>query len=377
MRNIFNKVLAGVVTTTLVATLAVGFHVGTKDVKAEVTNVITSNWTNAAPSYEPSDALIANTKFTSTADSISADISITGWQAQWIKETPAPDDAIVVGDGDGKIWGEKPYQITSTNKAKIVPGNTYKLKFTVENGMKVAESETPTEKNITVTVNSGIEGDNDNTFLFKTVTVPASQTKTFEFDVPISGDYLSDDVQIQLAYGSYFYSYTLTQAVKSGSVSEADAKACKYAYAYGTTENVNAHGTLKFTDISFMGEKQTGSVIPPKETTKAPSTSDKPGVTPGTPDKPGVVAPPVTVKKLAKVKKLKAVSKKKGTVKVTWQKVKNAKTYQVKVGKKTYNTKKAKLTVKKVKKGKVVVKVRAKAAGFKTSAWATKKVKVK
>lgn len=378
MRKIFNKVLASVVTTTLVATLAVGFHVGTKDVKAEVANVITSNWTNAAPSYEPNDALIANTKFTSTADSISADISITGWQAQWIAETPAPDDAIVVGDGDGKIWGEKPYQITSTNKAKIAPGSTYKLKFTVENGMKVADSETPTEKNITVTVNSGIEGDNDNTFLFETVTVPASETKTFEFDVPISGDYLSDDVQIQLAYGSYFYSYTLTQAVKAGTVSEADAKACKYAYAYGTTENVNAHGMLKFTDISFMGEKPTGSVIPPRETTKVPSTPDKPGVTPSTPDKPGVVAPtPVKVKKLAKVKKLKAVSKKKGTVKVTWQKVKNAKTYQVKVGKKTYNTKKAKLTVKKVKKGKVVVKVRAKATGFKTSAWATKKVKVK
>lgn len=378
MRNIFNKVLAGVVTTTLVATLAVGFHVGTKDVKAEVTNVITSNWTNAAPSYEPNDALIANTKFTSTADSISADISITGWQAQWIKETPAPDDAIVVGDGDGKIWGEKPYQITSTNKAKIVPGNTYKLKFTVENGMKVAESETPTEKNITVTVNSGIEGDNDNTFLFKTVTVPASQTKTFEFDVPISGDYLSDDVQIQLAYGSYFYSYTLTQAVKSGSVSEADAKACKYAYAYGTTENVNAHGMLKFTDISFMGEKPTGSVIPPRPTDNNNNNNNnnnnstvKPTVNPTTP------VSQAQVKKLAKVKKLKAVSKKKGTVKVTWQKVKNAKTYQVKVGKKTYNTKKAKLTVKKVKKGKVVVKVRAKAAGFKTSAWATKKVKVK
>ena len=86
---------------------------------------------------------------------------------------------------------------------------------------------------------------------------------------------------------------------------------------------------------------------------------------------------PATVKKLAKVKKLKAVSKKKGVVKITWKKVKNAKKYQVKVGKKTYNTKKVKLTVKKVKKGKVVVKVRAKAAGYKTSAWATKKVKVK
>lgn len=373
MRKIFNKVLASVVTTTLVATLAVGFHVGTKDVKAEVANVITSNWTNAAPSWQAEDALIKDTTFTSTAESISANISITGWQAQWIAETPAPDDAIIMGDGT--MWGEKPYQITSTNKAKIAPGNTYKLKFTVENGMKAAESETPTEKNITVTVNSGIEGDNDNTFLFETVTVPASQTKTFEFDVPISGDYLSDDVQIQLAYGSYSYSYNLTQAVKAGKVKEADAKACKYAYAYGTTENVNAHGMLKFTDISFMGEKPTGSVIPPRVTTAANNNNNNPTVKPTV--KPTTPASQAQVKKLAKVKKLKAVSKKKGTVKITWQKVKNAKTYQVKVGKKTYNTKKAKLTVKKVKKGKVVVKVRAKAAGFKTSAWVTKKVKVK
>lgn len=112
MRKIFNKVLASVVTTTLVATLAVGFYVGTKDVKAEVANVITSNWTNAAPSWQAEDALIKDTTFTSTAESISANISITGWQAQWIAETPAPDDAIIMGDGT--MWGEKPYQITST-----------------------------------------------------------------------------------------------------------------------------------------------------------------------------------------------------------------------------------------------------------------------
>lgn len=375
MRKIFNKVLAGVVSTALVATLAIGFNVGSKEIKAEEANAITSNWTNTASSYEPNDAVITQTTFTSTAASISANISITGWQAQWVAETTPPDDAIVLDT----IWGEKPYQIASTNKAKVVPGKTYKLKFTVENGMKAADSETPTEKNITVTINSGIEGDNDNTFLFETVRVPASDTKTFEFDVPISADYLSNDVQIQFAYGSYFYSYSLTEAVKNGEVTEDAAKACKYAYAYGTTENVNAHGTLNFTDISLMGEKYTTSVIPPAVTDKpgnsGSNNTNNQNVTPTTPSTP---APVVTPKKLAKVKKLKAKNTKKGTVKITWKKVAKAKTYQVKVGKKTYTAKKVKLTVKKLKKGKkYTIKVRAKAAGYKAGAWATTKVKIK
>lgn len=385
MRKIFKKVLAGVITTSLVATLAVGLNFGSKEVKAENANAITSNWTNASPSYEPNDAVIATNSFTSTPDSIKADIVITGWQAQWIAESAAPEDAIVVGkeagNPDSGIWGEKPYQITSTNKVKIVPGNTYKLKFTVKNDMLVADTTTPTEKNITITVSSGIEGDNDNTFLFETVTVPASETKTYEFDVPISGDYLSDDVQIQFAYGSYFYSYTLTQAVKNGEVTEDDAKACKYAYAYGTSENVNAHGTLTFSDISFVGEKFNSSVIPPKATDEPKTTEnpkvDKPG-TSGTPGTPNSGSNP-SVKKMAKVKKLTVKNNKKGTIKISWKKVAKAKKYTVKVGKKTYTTKKVKLTVKKLKKGKkYTVKVRAKAvSGYKVGAWAKKKVKIK
>lgn len=369
MRKIFNKVLAGVITTSLVATLAIGINFGSKEVKAEEANAITTNWTNASPSWQPEDAVITGNSFVSTASSIKADIVITGWQANWTTEPPVPDDAIVIG----AMWGEKPFQLTSTNKAKIVPGNTYKLNFTVQNGMKSA-SGAPTEKNITISVNSGIEGDNDNTFLFETVRVAANETKTFSFDVPISADYLSDDVQIQFAYGSYSYSYNLTKAVESGEVSEEDAKACKYAYAYGTTEDVNATGTLTFTDISLMGEKYNTSVIPPKETDgSAVKPTDNSKVdNPSTPVQP-------KVKKMAKVKKLKAKNTKKGTVKITWKKVAKAKKYTVKVGKKTYTTKKVKLTVKKLKKGKkYTVKVRAKAVkGYKVGAWAKTTVKVK
>lgn len=367
MRKVFNKVMAGAMTTALVATLAVGFKVNTTDVKADTANALTGSWTSSAESYEPNDAVITQTKFNSTAvDNVSANISITGWQANWTAESAAPEDAIVLND---KIWGEKPYQIKSEINAKVVPGNTYKLKFTVNNGMMEADTTTKTEKNITITVNSGIEGDNDNTMLFKTITVPAGATETYEFDVPVSPDYLSNDIKVQLAYGSYYYSYELTQAVKAGKVTEEAAKACKYAYAYGTSENVNAHGTLAFTDISLMGEKYTQSVIPPKQPTKEPTGNTNTGApATGAPATvaPTTAAPAVVASKPAQVKRVKVVNNAKKSVKVTWKKVKGAKSYQVKVGKKKYNAKKTNAKIKKLAVGKTYkVQVRAKnAAGF-------------
>lgn len=367
MRKVFNKVMAGAMTTALVATLAVGFKVNTTDVKADTANALTGSWTSSAESYEPNDAVITQTTFKSTAvDNVSANISITGWQANWTAESAAPEDAIVLND---KIWGEKPYQIKSEINAKVVPGNTYKLKFTVNNGMMEADTTTKTEKNITITVNSGIEGDNDNIMLFKTITVPAGETKTYEFDVPVSPDYLSNDIKVQLAYGSYYYSYELTQAVKAGKVTEEAAKACKYAYAYGTSENVNAHGTLAFTDISLMGEKYTQSVIPDRQPPKAPTgntnTAAPNTVAPNT-VAPTTAAPAVVASKPAQVKKVKAVNNAKKSVKVTWKKVKGAKSYQVKVGNKKYNAKKTNVKIKKLAVGKSYkVQVRAKnAAGF-------------
>lgn len=364
MRKVFNKVMAGAMTTALVATLAVGFKVNTTDVKADTANALTGSWTSSAESYEPNDAVITQTTFKSTAvDNVSANISITGWQANWTAESAAPEDAIVLND---KIWGEKPYQIKSEINAKVVPGNTYKLKFTVNNGMMEADTTTKTEKNITITVNSGIEGDNDNTMLFKTITVPAGATETYEFDVPVSPDYLSNDIKVQLAYGSYYYSYELTQAVKAGKVTEEAAKACKYAYAYGTSENVNAHGTLAFTDISLMGEKYTQSVIPERQTTKKATTTTKVPTGNTNTVAPTTAAPAVVASKPAQVKRVKVVNNAKKSVKVTWKKVKGAKSYQVKVGKKKYNAKKTNAKIKKLAVGKTYkVQVRAKnAAGF-------------
>ena len=372
MRKVFNKVMAGAMTTALVATLAVGFKVNTTDVKADTANALTGSWTNLAESYETNDGVILQTRIESTAlDNITANISITGWQANWVNgtgESNVPKDAIILGEksatNDPRIWGEKPTQIRSEIKAKVVPGNTYKLKFTVNNGMMEADTTTKTEKNITITVNSAIKGDNDNTMLFKTIRVPAGATETYEFDVPVSADYLSNDIKVQLAYGSYNYSYELTQAVKAGKVTEEAAKACKYAYAYGTSEKVNAHGTLAFTDISLMGEKYTQSVIPERQIAKDP-TGNTNTAAPNT-VAPKTAAPAVVASKPAQVKKVKAVNNAKKSVKVTWKKVKGAKSYQVKVGNKKYNAKKTNVKIKKLAVGKTYkVQVRAKnAAGF-------------
>ncbi len=85
MRKVFNKVMAGAMTTALVATLAVGFKTNTTDVKADTANALTGSWTSSAESYEPNDAVITQTTFKSTAvDNVSANISITGWQANCI-----------------------------------------------------------------------------------------------------------------------------------------------------------------------------------------------------------------------------------------------------------------------------------------------------
>ena len=81
---------------------------------------------------------------------------------------------------------------------------------------------------------------------------------------------------------------------------------------------------------------------------------------------PTTAAPAVVASKPAKVKGVKVVNNAKKSVKVTWKKVKGAKSYQVKVGNKKYNAKKTNAKIKKLAVGKTYkVQVRAKnAAGF-------------
>jgi hypothetical protein len=78
-----------------------------------------------------------------------------------------------------------------------------------------------------------------------------------------------------------------------------------------------------------------------------------------------------TIEQLAKVSKVTAKNNRKNTIKITWNKIANAKSYQVNVGSKSYTVKnKTSLIVKGLRKGKkYAVKIRAKATGYQTGAW--------
>lgn len=373
MRKIFNKVLAGVTSVALVATLLIGMNV-TNNVKADETLKLT-NWTfSQGGQYNPNEAgnegyinsvtmngtneTLTNwlkggeasvnqlKQATQEANGFTIDIENTGWDAQW-DQSP------------NRI---NPWSIQALVKdVDVIPGHIYTVSF---------KAKASQNKFCYVAFGCDVEG-----------TTPYAEA-------PVEGS----EQLIKIGTAEQTYTYTFTNWVSAKKLTTTlmlGAFDAMYDYAGndisdilgGKAEN-QWKGTVSVSDFSITDKGQDPGFVlpPPPQTTPSGNNNNNNNNNNG-----GNVNPPVnttpqapaTVKKLAKVKKLKAVSKKKGTVKVTWQKVKNAKTYQVKVGKKTYNTKKAKLTVKKVKKGKVVVKVRAKAAGFKTSAWATKKVKVK
>lgn len=141
-------------------------------------------------------------------------------------------------------------------------------------------------------------------------------------------------------------------------------------------------GTVTISDIKVEDldpTKPTDPTDPPLiSTTQAPQTTVAPQPTQAPTVKP-TPAPTPAKKTLGKVTGVKVKSVKKKTIKVSWKKVANAKSYQIKVGNKTYKATKnsKKIKNKKFKKGKKVkVKVRATAAGYKTGAW-SKTVKKK
>ena len=145
-----------------------------------------------------------------------------------------------------------------------------------------------------------------------------------------------------------------------------------------TEEEKMWSGNVTISDIKVEDldpEKPTDPTEPPLYTT----TPAAPTVAPQPTQAPTVKPSPAPAKTLAKVTKVKVKSVKKKTIKVSWKKVANAKSYQIKVGNKTYKATKnsKKIKNKKFKKGKKVkVKVRAMAAGYKTGAW-SKTVKKK
>ena len=381
MRKIFKKVMAGAMTTVMVASLFVGVSVTSSTVKAAETDVSSamtpwvvysagqitrsvdpdgwperyyssftttagetkSDWNANFPNKQYVDGGEETWTTTKVANGFTANIANSGWDGQYEGST---------------LVGDNPYMLKATMPSiKLKEGYFYKISMDLG---WTNQKEAP-EKNVQVLVNDA----NTNNLDSQRVTIKSGSTVHFETQMRDDGNskvatYGTDTLEIVLAMGAFLHSYNNSL----------------------TTENVAAQGTLKVENLKIVElGKDPDYVAPPTQdqpTNPGGNVTTKPnGNNPTVKPTVKPTTPVVAAKKLAKVKKLKAVSKKKGTVKITWKKVKNAKKYQVKVGKKTYNTKKVKLTVKKVKKGKVVVKVRAKAAGYKTSAWATKKVKVK
>lgn len=357
MKTIFNKVLAGITSVALVATLLVGINVGT-EVKADTvtltkpwsffqTGTTTDGWnawevcaysgvtfgdsgvaalTGKDFPYGPAQTYATGSEITATAagasDTFAATIVSNGWSA----------------DYDANL--NNPYTLrASMDNMVLLEGHNYTLSFKASASSNKYAIIGGTDLNTNSVFNETIA----------ITTTPA----TYTYDFQTLG---TDTVSFQFMFGAF---PILDDVVKAA--------------------EVNWAGTVNISDftITDKGLIDGYEIAPPKQddvitpdTTVKPTTPDI-NVKPSTPD------PAPAVKKLAKVKKVKAKNNKKKTLKITWKKVTNAKKYQVKVGEKTYNTKKTKLTVKKLKKGKkYIIKVRAKAAGYKTGAW-SKKVKVK
>lgn len=391
MRKNIKRIMSVVTSLALAATMLVGM--GASQVKADGENLLTGSWTHIHEAYEANDALIENTRVTNTADGFTANISITGWQRNWYGVDYMPDDAWPYADG----WADNPYQLRSYTMLDVTPKSTYQLSFDVQNEM-TSEVGNPTEKNVTITVDSGIDGDTDNTFLFTTVRVSANGTFKFDRKFTIPEDYSGSNVMIEIAYGSYAYSYEVS-ASSMIKLMPADVIE-KYCFAPGTSEDVNAGGKLAFSNMNLV------QVEYEEPTTKAPTT-EKPtgGNTQGqactcdktqikecacsnttntqgqacTCDKTTVTTP--SVKKPAKATVKKARNLKGKKVKVTWKKVEGATKYQVRAvaDKKTVKktTSKLSYTFKNLKKKKTYkVSVRAyNSAGY--GKWSkAKKVKI-
>lgn len=378
MRKIFNKVLAGITSAALVATLLVGINV-TKSVKADET-VTLNAWTfvqggQYVPSQGGNEGYIGSVTMNGTNEVIGG----------WLKgngQEEAANNPSVNQTQTAKNAGATGFHINIEQTGWDADwANQYFNPWSVRAEMRDVEMK---QGHIYTVSFKAHASKNKYAYVAFSCDVP---------DTPPYGEALVEGDKQVIAIGQTdrTYTYTFTNWVEATKFTTTlNMGAFMYAKDYAGNDvsdvinptETSWSGDVYISDFTITDKGENPEYKKPPTPATTPSNNNNNN---NNNNNGGNVNPPVnttpqapaTVKKLAKVKKLKAVSKKKGTVKITWQKVKNAKTYQVKVGKKTYNTKKAKLTVKKVKKGKVVVKVRAKAAGFKTSAWATKKVKVK
>lgn len=402
MRKIFNKVLAGVTSVALVATLLVGINV-TTTVKADDKVLTLNNWsfTEGGCYYHPEEAN-GNAGYINKVTMNGTNEEITGWlrcdgtdysleeyvqqnkkdpsvnQKQTAKELSTGFNMDIEKTGWDAQWDYSPLRINPWSAQALMEdiaieeGHIYTVSF---------DAQATSNKLCYVTFGSTIKGDDGSD-----VTIPPYG------DDPAA---LAGDAQIiKIGVDKKTYTYTFTNYVSAKTFTTTlmlGAFGAQYDYAGNdvssiiTATETGWKGNVYVSDFTITDKGPdpdwTKTDTPPLPNNPTPGTNVSPqpgngtGIGVGTGTGTGTTAN----KQLAKVKKLKVKNNKKGTFTISWKKVKNAKKYKVKVGKKTYTTKKAKLTVKKLKKGKkYTVKVRATAAGYKSSAWTTKKkVKVK
>lgn len=370
MRNIFKKALAGTMSAALVATLFVGADVNKTTVKAEDGQL--SSWqvyqSGTAPhawgDYEES-------AYNSITFTDSANTTVSKFNSATVK-TEVNDEGKEVAKVVGGITDTG---VVANGFAANIKSNGWQADY--DNSLNNPWSLRMTMDNIKLT-----EGHIYN------ISFKAKATSTKYFNLAFntgSGDYMFGETEAELGSDEKTFTYT---EFKSQATTSLQMVISLGAFPV-VNENVKAKeanwtGTVTFSDITFedLGvdpDYEKAPEIPTEKPTVKPT--EKPTVKPT--EKPTVkptVKPTTkpTVKTLAKVKGLKAVNKKKGTVKLSWKKVSKAKKYQIKVGSKTYSAKKNTLTVKKLKKGKkYTFKVRAIASGYKSSAWVKKSIKIK
>ncbi|MBR3646031.1 MAG: family 16 glycosylhydrolase, partial [Lachnospiraceae bacterium] len=243
-----------------------------KVTEAEVdSSKVITGWRHSHEPVEQNDAAVGNTVCSNTDTGFAANVGITGWQGYW--EAPADyPNAVKVGN----YYGDNPYQLHSYAVKEVQPGNTYKLNMDIINKM-YGSGGSHTEKNVTVTVTSGEDGDYDNVFYAKTLRINPKSTYKLREKIEIPASYNKNTVKIMVAYGCYAYSFNATV---NGNTEE--VKGNPYLLAPGTVENLNATGKLTFDKTLFYLDdgRDDDDVEPPTETQKPSETvSQKPSET--------------------------------------------------------------------------------------------------
>lgn len=276
---------------------------------------------------------------TQVADGFTANIRNTGWDGEYQGST-------LIGDNP---WLMRAYMNFPTEQ-----GHHYTVSFKAKWVDGPGEKPCP-EKNFMVGATDEFTNSCFETGAETQFKVTSGSTYSYSANLVLYAD--SSTIKLTIAYGAFL------DSIKKGL----------------TTETVAAAGNVQISDFTVIDKGYDPEIPtdPPKPTTPQPTQA--PTVAPQPTQAPTVKPSPAPAKTLAKVTKVKVKSVKKKTIKVTWKKVANAKSYQIKVGNKTYKATKnsKKIKNKKFKKGKKVkVKVRAMAAGYKTGAW-SKTVKKK